>query len=104
MGFYASVHQRLCVTRLVSFVVAQFAETNNVEHHVFIEFLPVVQGDLQHAVSRFRIVTIDVKDWQLRHTRNVSGIDCRASRFGRGCESDLIVDDDVNRPACAIAF
>ena len=104
MGFDARVHQRLGVTRLVSFVVAQFAKTDHVQHDVFVELLPVIQSDLQRAISGFRIVAVDVKDRQLRHARDVSRIDRRAPGFRRSGKADLIVDDDVNRAAGAIAL
>ncbi len=103
MRFHARVHQRLRVAWFVSFVVAEFAKADDIQHHVFIKFLPVVERDLQRAISRFRIVAIDVKDRQLRHARNVGGIDRRAAGFGRSGKSDLVVDDDVNRAAGAIA-
>ena len=72
MRFHARVHQRLRVARFVSFVVTKPAKTDQVEHDVFVELLPVVERDLQRAISSFRIVAIDVEDRQLRHARDVS--------------------------------
>ena len=72
MRLHARVHQRLRVARLVGFVVTEFAEADYIQHDVFIELLPVIQRDSKGSEGGFRIVTIDVKDWQLRHARDVS--------------------------------
>src|SRR5215213_169082 len=72
MRFDTRVHQRLRVTRLVSLVVTKPAETDQIEHNVFIEFLAIVERDLQHAIRGLRIVAVDMEDRQLSHARNVS--------------------------------
>ncbi len=50
---HALIHQRLRVARLVGFVVAEAAEANHVQDHVLVELLPVIERDLQRAISRF---------------------------------------------------
>ena len=104
MCLHARVHQRLRVARFVGFVMTKPAKSNHIEHDVFIELLPVIERDLHRAISRFRIVAVDVKDRQLRHARDVGRVDRGASCFRRSRKSDLVVDDDVNRAAGAIAF
>ena len=104
MRFDARIHQRLRVARLVSFVVTEPAETDQVEHDVLVELLSIVERDLQDAIRRFGIVAIDVEDRQLSHACDVSRINRRASGFWSGRESDLVVDDDVDRAASAITF
>src|SRR5690348_3321925 len=104
MRFHARIHQRLRVARLVCLVVTETAEADEIEHDVFVELLPVIQSDLQHAIRGFGIVAVDMKDRQLRHARNVRRIDRRTSGFGRRGETDLVVDNDVNRAAGAITL
>ena len=69
------VHQRLCVTWLIGFVVAQFAKADHVQHDVFAVLLTVIQRDAQRAIRGFRVVAVDVKNRQLRHARDVGRID-----------------------------
>ncbi len=75
MGLDARIHQWLRVARLVSFVVTELAEPDHIKHHVFVELLTVIERDLQHTIGGFGIVTVDVKNRQLRHARDVSRID-----------------------------
>ena len=71
MCLHARVHQRLRVAWFVGFVVTEPAKTDQIEHDVFVELLPVFERDLQNAIRCFRIVAVDVKDRQLRHSRDV---------------------------------
>ena len=71
MRFDSSVHERLCITRFVSFVMAQLAETDDVEDHVLVELLPVFQSDLKRTVSCLGVIAIDVKNRQLGHARHI---------------------------------
>ena len=47
------VHQRLGDHRFVSFVVAQLAEADQVDHHVAPELLAEIQRQLGHESHRF---------------------------------------------------
>ena len=103
MGLHALVHQRLCVTRLVSFVVTEPAKSDHIQHDVLLILLAVVECDAQGAIGGFRIVSINMKDWRLGHARDVSRINRRAAFLRRSGKADLIVDNDVHRAARAIA-
>ena len=104
MRFDARVHQRLRVARLVALVVPEAAEADHVEHHVLVELLPVVERDAQGPVGRLGVVAVDVEDGELRHARHVGRVDGRAPRLRRRGEADLVVDDDVDGAARAVAF
>ena len=65
------VHQRLGYGRRVLLVVTQFAETDNVDHHVLLEFHAEVQGQLGHENDRLWIVAIHVKHGCLNHLDHV---------------------------------
>ena len=75
MGLYALIHQRLGVARFVSFVVAQAAKSDHVEHNILLILLAIVECDTQSPISGFRIVSIDMKDGRLGHARDVGRID-----------------------------
>ncbi len=94
------VHQRLRDHRLVGLVVAEPAEADEVDEDVAMELLTVVHRDLDGEQAHLRIVAVDVQDRRLGHLRDVGAVDraARVARVGRG-EPDLVVDDDVDRPA-----
>ena len=74
MRFDARIHQRLRVARLVAFVMTETAETDEIERHVFVIFLPIIERDLDDAVSGFGIVAVDVKNRRLRDLRRIGRI------------------------------
>ncbi len=100
------VHQRLGHRRRVLLVVAELAEAHDVDHHVLVELLTIVQGQLGGQHDGFRIVAVDVQHRGFDHLDHVRAVQRRAgvARVGGG-ETDLVVDDDVDRaagvvPAC----
>ena len=97
------IHQWLRIARIVAFVVAVLAIADQVDHHVLVETLPVIVGNLRRANARFRIVAVDVKHRRLHRQRDIRAIG-RRSRLARiGGESDLVVDHQVDRAAGCIA-
>ncbi len=71
MCFHTRVHERLRVAWFISFVVTEPAKTDQIEHDVFVVLLPVFERDAQNAVRCFRVVAVDMKNRQLRHSRDV---------------------------------
>ncbi len=100
----ALVHQRLRQRRGVLLVVAQLAEADDVDHDVVAELQAVVQGQLGHEHDGFGIVAVDVEHRRFDHLDDVGAIQrgTRVARIRRG-EADLVVDDDVQRAARAVA-
>ncbi len=103
VGLDRLVHQGLRVGRLVAFVVPVAAEADQVDDDVLVELLPVVESDLEHAVRGLRIVGVDVEDRDLVDLGHVGRVHGGAPLRGRRRESDLVVDDDVDRPARPVA-
>ena len=103
VGLDRLVHQGLGVGRLVAFVVPVAAESDQVDDDVLVELLPVVESDLEHAVRGLRIVGVDVKDRDLVDLGHVGRVHGGAPLRRRRRESDLVVDDDVDRPARPVA-
>ena len=97
------VHQRLGERGLVALVVAVPAIAEHVDDHRLLEFLPEFGCDLGGENHRFRVVAVDVKDRRLDHLGDVGRIG-RRSRIARiGGEADLVVDDEMQRAAGAVA-
>src|SRR5215813_6958341 len=55
VGLAARVHQRLRVTGLISFVMAQATETDEIQNHIFVELLAILQCNPQGPVGSLRI-------------------------------------------------
>src|SRR5436189_4534019 len=102
MCFYTGVHQRLRVTRLVAFVMSKATEPDKVENNVLVELMSVRHRDLDHAICSLGRITVDVKDRRLRDLCRVGRVDRATAQFGGRRKTDLIIDDDVDRPTCTV--
>ncbi len=98
------VHQRLRESRLVAFVVAEAAIAEHVDDDRLLELLPEFGRDLGGEHHRFRIVAIGVEDRRLDHLRHVGRIGRRARIARIGREADLVVDDEMQGAAGAVAL
>ena len=98
------VHHRLGERRLVAFVMAVAAIAEHVDDDRLVELLPVLDRDLGREHHGFRIVAVDVEDRRIDHLRHIRRIGrrTRVARIGR--EADLVVDDEVDRTAGAVAL
>ncbi len=97
------VHLRLRVCRLVALVVAEAAVADEVDHEVLGELLPVGVGHTGGRETCLRVVGVDVDDRDLVPLRQVAGVGGRAGILLLGGEADLVVGDDVDRAARAVA-
>ena len=98
------VHQGLGEHGGVLLVVAQFAEADDIHHHVLVEFLAELQGQLGGQHHGFGVIAIDVQHGRFDHLDNVGAIQAGA-RIARiaGGKADLVVNDDVHRAAGVVA-
>ena len=80
------------------------AIAEHVDDNRLVEFLPIFDRDLGRKYNGFRIVAIDVEDRRVDHLGDVRRIwrRARVTRIGR--ETDLVVDDEVDRTAGAVAL
>ena len=84
--------------------MATASVTNEVDHHVLVELIAVVHGELGHENHRLRVIAIDVEYGRLNHFGNVGAVLCGARVSGlTGGKADLIVQYDVQGPACAVS-
>ena len=97
------VHQRLGVRRVVALVVAAAAVADQVDDDVLVERLAVLERQPGHPDAGLGVVAVDVEDRRLHHPGDVGAVERGARRAGRGGEADLVVDDDVDGAAGAVA-
>ncbi len=97
------VHQGLGRVRLVGLVVTVTTVANQLDHHVTLEGVAIIQRNLGHQHHGFRVVTVDVQHRRLHRLGDVGAIfgGAQVTVIGGG-ETDLVVDDDTHRPAHAI--
>src|SRR6476620_1485284 len=99
MSFDSSIHYWLRVAWLIALVMTEAAKSNKVENNVLIELMPVSKRNLDDPIRGFRIVAIDVKYRRMSDLRSVRRIDRTAAKLRRGRESDLVIDNNVDRSA-----
>ena len=65
------VHQWLCERRGVLFVMAEFAETNDVQHHIFIELLAVFERPLCAEHHGLGIIAVHMQYGRFNHLHHI---------------------------------
>src|SRR5215207_3517025 len=103
MSLDSCVHQRLCVTRFIAFVVPEPSEADQVENDIFVELPAIVERDLHNAIRRLGGIAVYVEDRCLCYLCGVCRINRAAAELGRCCKSDLVIDDDVDGSAGPIS-
>ncbi len=97
------VHQRLGEGRLVALVVAVAAVAEHVDDDVAVELVAVLGGDARDVDDRLGVVAVDVEDRRLDDLGHFRAIGARAAVHRVGGEADLVVDDEMDRAAGAVA-
>ena len=100
----AVVHQGLGEGRLVALVMAVPAIAEHVDDDVFLEGLAELRGDPGHVHHRLHVVAVHVKDRRLNDLGDIGAVGAGAGVHRIGGEADLVVDDEVDRSADAVAF
>ena len=103
VGGDLAVHQRLGERRLVGLVVAVPPVAEHVDDDILVELLPELGGDLADVRHRLRVVAVDVEDRRLHRLGQIRRIGRGARELRAGGEADLVVDDQVDGAAGAIA-
>ena len=98
------VHQRLGEVGFVPLVVAVAAEADHLDDHILAESLAVVESQFGQVDGRFRVLAVDVEDRHHQHLGDVGGIEGGAGVVRGGGEADLVVENDVEGAAGAVAF
>ena len=97
------VHPRLGISWLVPLIVPMPAIPHQIDDHVPVKLLAVHHRELDRRQAGFRIVGVDVDDWDIKPLGKVAREIGRARFVGRCRKADLIVGDDMERAAGPIA-
>ena len=97
------VHQRLGEGRLVALVVAVAPVAEHVDHDIGLEGVAELRGDAGDVDDRFRIVAVHMEDRRLHDLGELGAIGAGAAVHRIGREADLVVDDEMDRAAGAVA-
>ena len=83
--------------------MAELTVTYNVDHHVFLEFLTVVQRSLHHIANGFRIITVHMEYRRFHHFGNIGTVSSRPGiTHIRSGKTNLVVDHHVDGTAGGI--
>src|SRR5208283_2231335 len=77
---------------------------NHVDYDVFCKLRPVIQCQFHHMERRFGIFAVYVKDRHHQHLGYVGGIPGGTGVLRKCGKTDLVVDDQVQRPSSGIAL
>ena len=103
MGRDFLVKRRLGEERFVALVVAMAPVAIHIDDDVALEVLAELEREPGAPGDRERVVSINVKNRRLDHFGDVGGIKRGAGVGGQRGEADLVIDDDVDRAAGAVA-
>ncbi len=98
------VHERLRVGRFVPLVVPPAPVAHDIDHHIAVESVAVHYGEPGGGETRFRVVGIHMDDRRVEPLGEVARVVRRAALARLGREPQLVVGDEVNRAARAVAL
>ena len=99
-----AIHAGLGDHRLVGLVMALAAVTDQVDDHVVVKAVAVIERESCHEDHRVRVVGIDVEDRRLDQLGNLGAVERRTRLQGHaGGEADLVVHDQVHSATRVIA-
>ena len=96
---HLGVHHRLRERRFVDLVVAELAVADEVDDDVRLELVAPRDGGLEDAADRLGVVGVDVEDGRAERLAEVGRVHRASALLRRRREADLVVADDVDRPA-----
>ncbi len=97
------VHHGLGHRGVVALVVAAAAVADDVEDDVLAEVLAVLERQLRHPDAGLGVVAVHVEDRRLDHPGHIGRVVGGTACHRCGGEPDLVVDDDVDAAAGAVA-
>jgi hypothetical protein len=97
------IHQWLRERGFIPFVVPVPAVADQIDQKIALELRAVGNRQTRHLDARFRVVGVDVDDRDLESAREAAGIRRAVGVLRPGREAQLVVRDDVNRAAGAVA-
>src|SRR5665213_3106044 len=79
--------------------MAQPPIAKHVNNNVTAKSLAEIHGQPHDLRDGFRVFAVDVKDRDLEHPSDIGGISAGTGLAGRSGETNLIIDNHMNRPA-----
>ena len=104
MGIDFGVEGGLSEAGFVPFVVAVAAVADEIEDNILMKALAEFEGQLNDGSGGERIVPIDVEDGEAEGFSWSGAVASGAGVFWDSGEGDLVVNDDVDGAAGAVAF
>ena len=104
VGIDFGVEGRLSEARFVPFVVAVAAIADEIENNILVKALAEFECQLNDGSGGERIVPIDVEDGEAEGFSWSGAVASGAGVFGDSGEGDLVINDDVDGAAGAVAF
>lgn len=96
------IHSRLREGRLIRLVVPVSSVAHNIDHNVLFVLCAIVSGKLADKGQRLDIVSVHVEDGCINALREIARVRCTSCKPWVGGESDLVVDDQMNRTTNAV--
>lgn len=90
------VHQRLGEGGLVKLVMSELSVTDQVDDHVTLELLAELRSKSESALDILHRVGVNVEDRSVDRLGNISSVDARSALAGVSCETNLVVNNDVD--------
>lgn len=91
------VHGGLGEAGLIELVVTETAVAVDIDDSVLLELLAVLDGDLGAVDDSLGVISVDVQHDGSAGLGDLRGVRRRSGVLGHGGETDLVVDDDVDR-------
>ena len=78
--------------------------TKNINHHIALKRLAKLQSEFRNKADGERIVAVHMENRRLNHLRHIGAILGGSSVRWKGGETDLIIHNQMNRPANPVAL
>jgi hypothetical protein len=89
--------------RLIAFVVSEAPITVHIDDHVALEFVAKIESEPNHLSHCLGIFAVDMENRNLEHLGHIRGIGAGSAFAWRSRETDLIIHNDMQRPADAVS-
>jgi len=76
--------------------MAELPVTDQVDDNVTVEFLSELSGEFEGSLDILHRVSVDVENWRVNSLGNVGSIDTGSCLAGVSCETNLVVDNNVD--------
>jgi len=90
------IHQWLSKRRLIKFIVSKFTISDQINYDIMFKFLTIFSSSSEYVMHIIKTLSINMEDWGINRFGKIRSIVSRSSFAWNGCETNLIVDNDMN--------